>query len=315
MRILVTGANGFVGTHLVSQLAERDHQVYACMRNKKHSFHESVINRFFDLSDKSMLFDVIEEVKPEGIIHLAAQSEVRDAWADPMKTLLTNTGCTIALIEAVKRFVPLARVITVGSSEEYGWTGKLGAPLTEEHACLPQNPYASSKLAAGQLAMQIANHDDLNVIHTRPFNHFGPGQREGFVVSDFASQVARIENHMSPPIIKIGDLSARRDFTDVHDVIEAYIKLIETDVNTGVYNICSGIPVKIEEILDFYISFSKIPIEVQTDSARFRKSEVPLFVGSSHKLFQATGWKPYRNFEKSLIETLDWWRRHNVITK
>ncbi|RKP53191.1 SDR family NAD(P)-dependent oxidoreductase [Cohnella endophytica] len=313
MRVLVTGASGFVGTYLVMKLAERGHQVYACMRNRSNAFQEPVNNLFFDLSDESMLFDAMEIAKPEGVIHLAAQSEVRVAWADPMQTLITNAGHTVTLLKSIIKLSPYARVITVGSSEEYGWTGKLGAPLTEEDACLPQNPYATSKLAAGQLALQIASHNDLNLIHARPFNHFGPGQREGFVISDFASQIARIESLKAPPIIRIGNLSAERDFTDVRDVVDAYIKLLETETGRGVYNICSGKPIKIKEILDFFVLQSRLPIEIQSDPSKFRKSEVPLFVGSSNKLVQATGWKPIRDFENSLTETLDWWRRGNVI--
>ncbi|TVY01123.1 GDP-mannose 4,6-dehydratase [Cohnella terricola] len=309
MRILITGANGFVGQHVVAELANRGHEVYACMRNKAGAFQTPVKNLIFDLSDRSMLFDVIERSRPEGIIHLAAQSIVKEAWHDPITTLHINTEYTLALIEAAIRFVPRAKVITVGSGEEYGLTGKLGEPLSEEHACQPQNPYATSKLAAGQLAMQVAHREQLNVIHVRPFNHFGPGQSEGFVISDFASQIARIENEKSSSVIRVGDLSARRDFTDVRDVVDAYVRLMEAEVSSGVYNVCSGIPVTIREVLDFFISHSKIPVEIQTDPSRLRKSEVPLFVGASHKLNRATGWKPTRKFEDSLFETLEWWRR------
>jgi len=309
MRVLITGATGFVGRYVVSELANRGHEVYACMRNQAGSFQAPVINLIFDLTDKSMLFDVMERSQPEGIIHLAAQSVVQEAWRDPIKTIRLNTECTLALIEAAIRFAPRAKVITVGSGEEYGLTGKLGDPLTEEHACQPQNPYATSKWAAGQLAMQMANREQLNVIHVRPFNHFGPGQSEGFVVSDFASQIARIENFVSSAVIKVGDLSARRDFTDVRDVVDAYVRLMETEVGSGIYNVCSGIPVMIRDVLDFLISHSKVPIEIQTDPSRLRKSEVPLFVGASNKLNQATGWKPTRKFEDSLFETLEWWRR------
>lgn len=289
--------------------------MFACMRKQSHAYAPPIANLIFDLSDESKLFEIIDRVEPDGIVHLAAQSKVKEAWDDPVGTLQTNTYLTIALIEAVKRFAPRCKVITAGSSEEYGWTGKLGSPLTEEDACLPQNPYAASKLAAGQLALQIAGRNELNVIHVRPFNHFGPGQREGFVVSDFASQVARIENGMSPPVMKIGNLEAERDFTDVRDVVAAYISLIEAEVDSGVYNICTGNPVKIERILRSLLSLSKVPIDIQTDSTKMRISEVPLFVGSSEKLFQATGWKPSRQFEESISETLDWWRKQYVLTK
>lgn len=309
MRVLVTGAGGFVGKHLVSRLVNKGHQVFAGLRQGEGRFDSPVSTVFLDLVDASKIDKIVEAVKPDGLIHLAAQSMVKIAWQDPANTLLINTVGTINLINSVKLHAPNAKIITVGSSEEYGVTAKKGEPLTEEDACFPQNPYATSKLAMGQVVLQLAKKDQLNIIHVRPFNHFGPGQQEGFVVSDFASQISRIENDLLPPVMKVGDLSAKRDFTDVRDVIEAYVHLLEKPVESGVYNVCSGFPQAISDILNMLLQKANLPIEVQIDSERFRPSEVPVFIGSSDKIRQATGWRPKRNFEESLFETLEWWRK------
>lgn len=308
MQVLITGASGFVGRHLITLLHERGHIVYAGIWHTKENFQMPINTVFLDLMDPYSLLTAIDEIKPDGIIHLAAQSMVKLAWKNPAFTFSANTIGTINLIEAIKRTVPNAKIITVGSSEEYGLSGKAGEPLMEEHPCLPQNPYAASKLAMGQVALQLAGKDNLNIIHVRPFNHFGPGQQEGYVVSDFASQIARIERGFSEPIIRVGDLTAKRDFTDVRDVVIAYTLLLENNVKPGIYNICSGIPHAINEILYLLMQKSKAPIEIREDKERIRPSEVPLFIGSRYKVQQATGWEPKRNFEESLYDTLQWWR-------
>ena len=314
MRVLVTGAGGFVGGHLVSALAGRGHYVFAGgFQHSSLKLKDDTEFLNFDITDYHSIEKIIIETKPDAIIHLAAQSMVKRAWEEPATTILVNTIGTINLIKAVKEHVPTAKIINIGTSEEYGLTGKKGEPLEEQDDCLPQNPYAVSKMAAGQVALQLARKDNLNIIHVRPFNHFGPGQQLGYAVSDFASQVAQIEGGFCPPIIKVGDLSAQRDFTDVRDVIEAYITLLEKKVDTGIYNVCSGQPRSIKGILNFLLEQSKIPITIQIDRDRLRPSDVPLFIGSASKIKSAIDWAPKRIFEKSLLETLEWWRNQDIL--
>ncbi|SDD79836.1 GDP-mannose 4,6-dehydratase [Sporomusa acidovorans] len=312
MRVLVTGASGFVGSYLVPALVERGHEVYAGVMDTNYRQFNSAECISFDIIDQHELREAIKSTNPDGIIHLAAQSMVSRSWEKPDLTVKINTIGTINLIGAVKKYASHAKVITVGTSEEYGLTGKKGIPLDETEACLPQNPYAVSKLAAGQLALQLAHKENLNVIHVRPFNHFGPGQARGYVVSDFASQIAKIEQGLCLPSLCVGDLSTQRDFTDVRDVIEAYVNLIENKVENGIYNVCSGTPRRIENILTFLIKAARVPIAVQVDQQRFRPSEVPFFVGSAAKLQKCFGWKPKHNFLDSLTETLNWWRKQDL---
>ena len=308
MRVLVTGAGGFVGQHLVETLIHRGYQVYAGLRKKETIQVDKAVSVNFDITVPEQLHRIIRDVRPDAIVHLAARSLVSYSWKDPTRTFIINTLGTMYLLKAIGNLIPAAKVIIVGSAEEYGLSAKTGDPLTEEHPCYPQNPYAISKLAAGQFAIQWAKKEKLNLIYVRPFNHFGPGQREGFVVSDFASQIARIEKSLQPPIIEVGDLSPQRDFTDVRDVVEAYVLLLEKTVSSGIYNVCSGIARPINEVLNALLTMSKYKIEVKVNPNKYRPSEVPLFLGSSKKLQDATGWVPRRSFYQSLQETLDWWR-------
>ncbi len=311
MRVLVTGAGGFVGGHLVKALIDIGHQVFAGgIQNNCYRFDKKVDVLKFDITDYQNLIDIISKIRPDGIIHLAAQSMVQRSWEDPAYTIHVNTIGTINLIKAVKETVVDSKIINIGSSEEYGLTGKFGQALDEQSPCLPQNPYASSKFVAGQLALQLAKKDKLRLIHVRPFNHFGPGQQVGFVISDFASQIARIEKGLYPAKIYVGDLSAQRDFSDVRDIVNAYIMLLENDLENGIYNVCSGKPRTIESILKQLIQQSTSAITIEIDKERFRPSEVSMFFGSNQKLVEAVGWRPNKDFATSLSETLKWWRCH-----
>ncbi|MCZ8516492.1 GDP-mannose 4,6-dehydratase [Paenibacillus filicis] len=310
MRVLVTGAGGFVGKHLVAELRSRNHEVIATALTSREDPHIGSLSSL-PLTDYSLIKQFIELTQPDILFHMAAQSKVMKSWQDPSATISANTLGTIHLMQAMLEVCPDSRFINVGSSEEYGLAGKDGKPLTEEAACLPQNPYAVSKYAAGQLVIQLAKKHRLQAIHLRPFNHFGPGQEEGFVISDFASQIVKIEKGLISPILKVGDLSAQRDFTYCADIIDAYVSIVEKPLPNGMYNVCSGTPRRIQDILDHLLELSNTPIEIVTDTEKWRPSEVPLFVGSSRLLELQTGWKPRTDFYEGLKETLIWWRNKN----
>lgn len=307
MKILVTGACGFVGRILVKRLCDSGHQLITAMQNRECGFGASVESIFFDLTDKEAVLQAIQTSRPEIVIHLAAQSDVAKSWTEPSATLEVNTLGTLHLLEAI-RSLPQIRFVNIGSSDEYGLTAQQGIPLTEEDPCRPQNPYSVSKYAAGQLVLQYGRRYQLQVLHLRPFNHFGPGQRTGFVVSDFCSQIVQQEQREVASEIVVGDLTAQRDFTDVRDVVDAYAMIAEQDLPMGVYNICSGQPRSVEEILTFLIGLAKRPLKLKVDPDLLRPAEVPFFVGSAAKLTQSIGWRPQRDFYASLTETLEWWR-------
>ncbi|MBQ7478495.1 MAG: GDP-mannose 4,6-dehydratase [Selenomonadaceae bacterium] len=313
MKILITGAAGFVGGHLLRAFAAHGHRLAAIDLGVAPLFEElSVSFHHADLLDGETVRKILREEKPDAIVHLAAIANVPFAWEHPAKTMAVNVGGTVTLLEAMVEAAPEAKLLTIGSSDAYGLTAKCGKPLTEDMPCDPQNPYSISKLCAEQMSMQLAKRYDLNVIAARSFNHFGPGQKLGFVVSDFASQIAAIERGERESVLSVGDLTAARDFTYIDDIIAAYVSLIEKNVPTGIYNICSGKPRRIEDVLREMLAISGENIGVRKDPAKMRPSEVPFFVGDGAKLFQATGWRPEKDFRTGLEATLEYWREQKA---
>lgn len=292
MKILVTGAGGFVGEYLVKLLKAHNHDVVAIGINNGTFLKElSIPTHVVNILDYPVLRETMQNVVPDAVIHLAAVSNVPISWNKPGLTIDVNIHGTVNVLQALYEVNPKAKFLNIGSSDEYGLTAKCGKPLTEDMPCQPQNPYSISKYCTEQMVLQLGKKYGMNVISTRSFNHFGPGQAKGFVVSDFASQIKAIEAGEQEPVIRVGDLSAARDFTFVSDVVEAYVSLIEKDVESGVYNVCSGKAMTVQEILDMMLHLSSKEIKVEIDEGKFRPSEVPFFVGCADKLSNATGWK------------------------
>lgn len=292
MKVLVTGAGGFVGEYLVKLLKAHNHDIVAIGINNGTFLKElSIPTHVVNILDYPVLRETMQNVVPDAVIHLAAVSNVPISWNKPGLTIDVNIHGTVNVLQALYEVNPKAKFLNIGSSDEYGLTAKCGKPLTEDMPCQPQNPYSISKYCTEQMVLQLGKKYGMNVISTRSFNHFGPGQAKGFVVSDFASQIKAIEAGEQEPVIRVGDLSAARDFTFVSDVVEAYVSLIEKDVESGVYNVCSGKAMTVQEILDMMLHLSSKEIKVEIDEGKFRSSEVPFFVGCADKLSNATGWK------------------------
>jgi len=310
MKILVTGAGGFVGEYLVKLLLAHKHDVVAIGVNNGAFLKELAIpTHEINILDMAALQERMNIEKPDAVIHLAAISNVPLSWSKPGLTVDVNIHGTVNVLEALYIANPKAKFVNIGSSDEYGLAAKKGEPLTEDILCQPQNPYSISKYCAEQFVLQLGKEHNMKVVHTRSFNHFGPGQAKGFVTTDFASQIAEIEKGKQEPVIKVGDLSAYRDFTFVADVVAAYVALLEKDVESGVYNICSGKERKMEEILNTLVSLAKVKIKVEIDQNRLRPSEVPFFVGNCDKLKKTTAWQPKYDFKQGMKEVLEYWRR------
>lgn len=309
MNILVTGAGGFVGKHLTALLLRHGHHVSAMGLGDSDFLRERQVPCYeTDILDAAGVKVCMAEVRPDAVIHLAAVANVPFSWEHPGQTVDVNIRGTVNVFLALQQVNPKAKFLSVGSSDEYGLAAKSGNPLTEDTPCQPQNPYSISKYSAEQLVLQLGRARGMNVICTRSFNHFGPGQRKGFVVSDFASQIAAIEKGQQEPVLQVGDLSAIRDFTYVDDVVAAYAALVEQGVSSGIYNICSGISHTMEDVLDALREMSAVDIEIRKDPHRLRPSEVPLFIGDPRKIFAATHWKPQIDFLDGLFMVLDDWR-------
>jgi GDP-4-dehydro-6-deoxy-D-mannose reductase len=300
MRVLVTGANGFVGRHLVAALRARGHAV-AGAGHLGDAGSAGVLDHGLDLADFENVRGVLAATKPEAVVHLAGRAFVPDATADPLGAYDINAGGTARLLEAVREFAPAARVVVASSAEVYGDQPRSAYPLTEAVLPNPVNPYAASKVAAEAYALAAAHTYALDVIVTRAFNHIGPGQDGRFVVPSFARQLAEIAAG-AEPVLAVGNLEAQRDFLDVRDAVGAYVLLAErTGGASGtIYNIARGEAVAIREILRRLITIAHVPVEVREDSGRIRPADVPLILGDASRLRAATGWVPHIALDRSL---------------
>jgi GDP-4-dehydro-6-deoxy-D-mannose reductase len=315
MKVIVTGASGFVGKYLVQLLLQHNHTVIAIGINNSAFLKEMNVPIYkIDIVDATALKSCFKNEQPDAVVHLAAISNIPITWNKPELTIDINIHGTVNVLETLYQVNPKATLLNIGSGDEYGLAAKSGVPLTEDVLCQPQNPYSISKYCAEQLVLQLGKRYHMHVIHVRPFNHFGPGQARGFVTADFASQIAAIERGEQKPVIRVGDISASRDFTFVSDVVTAYVTLLEDDVPSGVYNICSGKARKIQDILDELISLSNKHIDIEIDPEKFRPSEVPFFVGNCDKLKNTIKWNPYHSFKEGMYEVLNYWRNIKAST-
>ncbi len=311
MRVLITGATGFVGRHLSAYiLSKKDVQVYGLIRptHQKRGSNSGLMSGVRPvkadlLSERSML-SALQKVRPDRIYHLAGQSSVKDSWEKPKKTLHVNVNGTRALLEAAVRAGSHARILVCASADEYGASGKKHFKLTEEATLAPISPYGVSKLAQDVMGLHYHRAHGLSIVRTRAFNHIGPGQDPRFVVPSFARQFADIAAGKQKPEIKVGNLDAVRDFTDVRDVVRAYWLAVEKGKAGEVYNVASGRPRKVAEVLRFYLSLSSVKIKVLRGKAGLRASDLPRLVGDSRKIHRDTGWKPRIRFETTLRDVL-----------
>jgi GDP-4-dehydro-6-deoxy-D-mannose reductase len=297
--VLVTGANGFAGSHLVEHLSRRSHQEKAAL-NVVAWNRERV-----DLLDRDRVRAAIHDLRPAQIYHCAGVPHVAESWRDSEQTLAGNVLATHHLLDALRRARVRCRILVPGSATVYAASDR---PLSETDAVAPANPYAVSKLAQEQLALRAMDEDGLEVVVTRSFNHTGPRQTPFFAAPSMARQIALIERGEIEPVIKVGNLDARRDLIDVRDAVRAYAALMKSGASGGVYNVASGVGRSIRSILDALIARSRVSVRVEIDPARLRPNDVPSIVGDYARLERATGWKPEVSFDRMLDDLLGYWR-------
>lgn len=314
MRVLITGITGFVGSHLAEYLLNLGGiEIYGIERwRSKTENIEHIKNKIkvieCDIRDAVSVDRAITEVKPHKIFHLAAQSFVPTSWNAPQETITTNIIGELNIFESV-RSSGLDTVIQIAcSSEEYGMVYENEVPIKETNPLRPLSPYAVSKVGQDLLGYQYFMSYKLKVIRTRGFNHTGPRRGEVFVTSNFAKQIAEIEKKKREPVISCGNLDAKRDFTDVRDMVRGYWLATEKGVPGEVYNICTGRAYSAKEVLDILLSFSKVKVTIKHDPARMRPSDVPILLGDNTKFSSLTGWKPEIRFEKTMEDLLNYWR-------
>ncbi len=340
MRVLITGITGMAGSHLAEYLLGLDGiEIYGMFRPRSKMDNledltaagklnsmigqcitsEAMLKRYVrpdqvnlieaDMTDAFSMKKLISSVRPDRIFHLAAQSFVLASWHYPAQTLELNIMGQLNIFEAVRDagLDPLIQI--AGSSEEYGLVHTDEVPMKETNPLRPLSPYAVSKVAQEMLAYQYYKSYGLKAITTRGFNHTGPRRGQVFVTSDFARQVARIEKGLQPPVMMVGDLTSKRDWTDVRDMVRAYWLTLEKCTPGEMYNIGSGTTREVQEVLDTLVSLSKARIDIKQDPARMRPSDVKILWSDYSQFHEATGWRPEIPFEKTLSDLLDYWRK------
>jgi len=315
MRVLITGITGFAGSHLAEYILNRHPgvQVFGIarwrsrMENILH-FREKIGLFEADLKEMGSLKKVLSEIKPDRIFHLAAQSFVPTSWKCPAETFAINAIGQINLFEAILSLNLSPRIHVAGSSEEYGSVNADEIPMTEENPLRPLSPYAVSKVAQDLLAWQYYRSYGLDAVRTRGFNHTGPRRGEVFICSSFAKQIAELEKKKRKPVILVGNLEAKRDFSDVRDIVRAYWLSLEKGKAGEVYNIGTGKTYTMQEVLDLLLSMTDVKVKVQVDPERLRPSDVPVLLSDSSKFRKITGWMPEIPFRQSLSDLLDYWR-------
>ncbi len=314
MKVLITGIAGFVGSHLAELLLKKREEVFGIclpgesLGNIRHIKRDLHLTNC-DITDFDSLSSVIKRINPDEIYHLAALSSVGKSFSHPADVIGVNIRGTLYLLEILRNMSKKARILIVGSSDMYGIVEPKEIPLTEKKALLPVSPYGSSKAAGDLLAYQFFKSYGVQTIRARAFNHTGPRQGTGFVVPDFASQIAKIEAGVLPPAMKVGNLSSMRDISDVRDIVRGYQLLMKKGKAGEAYNICSGKAHSIKNLLKILISLSKIKIRVKTDEKKNRPAEIPILAGDNSKMRRTTGWKPKFSFKTTLEDTLNFWRR------
>lgn len=292
MRILVTGASGFVGRHLVKSTGALD--------------LERAGGRV-DIRDRESLREALGDREFDAVVHLAAQSFVPESFADPEATFSVNFNGTYNLLYVLREVGFKGKLLYVSSGDTYGLVSPDSLPIQEDHPLRPRSPYAVSKVAAEALCYQWSQTGSFELVMARPFNHIGPGQSERFAVSEFARQIARIKLGRQEPVLMTGDIDVTRDFTDVRDIVAAYVSLLEAGSNSEVYNVCSGKEYSLRSLIGQMLEISGIDVQIETDPNRMRKNEQTRVYGSYAKLHGQTGWQPSIPIGHTLKEVLEYW--------
>lgn len=313
-KALVTGISGFAGSFLAEELLRNNYTVFGThltpdISNIEHIRHDISLYKV-DLLNKDQTVKCIQDIKPDYIFHLAALTSPAQSFKEPEKVLTGNITGQMNIFEAVRMEDLDPRILITSSAEVYGMVAPSDLPVDEDVNLRPGSPYAVSKIAQDFLALQYNLSYGMKVVRVRPFNHVGPRQAPQFVVASFASQIADIEKGKQKPVLTVGNLDAKRDFTDVRDMVKAYIAILEKGKFGEVYNIGSGKSHRIKDILDMLISLSTVEISVELDPGKLRPSDIPDIYSNNAKIEAVTSWRPEIKLEDTLKDTLDYYRKN-----
>ncbi|MCY4437121.1 MAG: GDP-mannose 4,6-dehydratase [Chloroflexi bacterium] len=313
MRVLITGITGFAGSHLADVCVAQGADVWGLAHTPgphPHLAHlgDRVQLHSANIVDEDGMQAALAAIRPDRIFHLAAQAHVPTAWQDPAATLTTNILGQLHVILAMQQHVPAARLLVVSSSNVYGMVEEKDIPVSETAPLRPADPYAVSKVGQDMLALQYWQSHGLSSVRVRPFNHIGPRQAPDFVIARFARELAEMEAGLRPPNLTVGNMSAKRDFTDVRDVARAYWLALEKGTPGAVYTIGSGAARSIDEMLQIMLGLTQVEVRVETDPTLLRPGDLPILQADPRAFQEQTGWRTTIPLEQTLLDTLDYWR-------
>ena len=300
-KLLVTGLNGFVGGHLQALIASLPDVPWQLLESRRH-----------DLLEPASLDAWLQDDCPDAVIHLAGQTFVPEAFREPAQTIKVNLLGTLNLLQALKRRGFRGTFLYVSSGDVYGQIAEDELPIRECRLPQPRNPYAVSKVAAELLCLQWGYVEPWRIMVARPFNHIGTGQGEAFVIPSMARQLIRVRKGLQPARLEVGDVDVTRDFLDVRDVLQAYLALLERGQSGEIYNVCSGIELKVRDMIARLAELADVGVELVQDDARMRRAEQRRVVGCADKLQQETGWKPGISITETLQSVLSDWEAREL---
>jgi GDP-4-dehydro-6-deoxy-D-mannose reductase len=313
MKALITGIYGFVGYHLAHHLLDNGHRVagFALESDIDPKALPGEIKTYVgDLREPKKINEALADFAPDWVFHLAALSSVKLSFENPAETFSINIMGSLNLLETISQMKSPAKIILVSSSEIYGQLKPEDVPVKETALLMPVNPYGVSKAAVDMLGYQYFKAYGLPVFRIRAFSHSGPRQGTQAVLSDWALQAARIELGLATPEIKVGNMEVTRDYTDVRDIVRAYVEIIEKAKPGEAYNACSGKGYHLNDLLSTIVSFCPKKIKIAKDPSRYRPVDIPVLIGSPDKLKKDTGWEPAIDIKNTLKDLYNYWLNH-----
>lgn len=319
-KYIITGMSGFVGRHFLEYLEKNNIEsdilgIDIYMPGFDISSYKSVNYSFkkIDLLNKEILAEVVGLFKPDYILHLASYSSVSFSWHNPIISFKNNTNIFLNLLEAVKIANVNCRILSIGSSEEYGEFNEISLPLKEDCKLNPTSPYAVARVTQELLSKVYVKGYGLDIVMTRSFNHIGPGQKDIFVVSSFAKQLVQIKKRsLNNGILRVGNLDVVRDFLDVREVVDAYFKLLESGRSGDVYNVCSGKGISLRDIINILKNILELEVGLKIDESLIRPADIEIVVGCNDKIKNEIGWENKISIEKSLNDIISYWTKESI---
>lgn len=311
-KILITGANGFVAKYFVEYIVQNSIDFEILGLDIATVSDLNINYKQIDLIDKFAICTVLKEYKPDYILHLASISSVSQSWIKPVESFVNNTNIFLNLVESVRELNMNPRILSIGSSEEYGNYPSEAMPLKEIYELHPESPYSVARVSQEMLSKLYADNYGLNIIMTRSFNHIGPEQRDNFVVSSFVKQLVNICQNYEEKNLKVGNIEIIRDFLDVRDVVDAYYKILMNGEKGQVYNVCSGNGIKLRNLIEIITRILKVDVKIETDTSKFRPSDNNIIIGDNSKIKSELNWQPKYCLEQTLEDMIEYWKNKTV---